>query len=165
MAKTKGTDTPPKPYKAPRRRNFHDKPRPAERDLIAALVLEQPSGLDDRQIRNLSLAMRRTKDDIKAIIEDARDTFAGHAGRYVEIHKQSAEKALKKGDAKSLEVAARSAQWAIERMSADGVRIVDKPEVQAGGAKILVGIRVGGIDEPVTTVTVPPAAQDDAAPV
>jgi ribosomal protein L15 len=83
---------------------------------------------------------------ILRILEEAKEKFSGAAVEYVDIHKQATQAALANGDAKSLAVATAASQWAIEKISADGKRIIDKEVVQSGhqGTKILIGIQLGG---------------------
>lgn len=101
------------------------------------------------QVHSLAKALRRSRTAVRQAVEDARDTFVERAGRYVDIHMTTVEAALANGDAKSLEVAARGAQWALEHVSADGVRVVEKTEANPG-LKVAIGIKIGGVDTPVT---------------
>jgi hypothetical protein len=126
-----------------------------EKDLIAAVVLDQPREMQAPQISSLAHGLRRSKDAVKAAIEDARGEFLGRAGRYVQIHAETTEAALANGDAKSLEVAARSSQWAIERISVDGMQIVERPTDAPTGARIFIGLSLGGTKDPITTIEIP----------
>lgn len=121
----------------------------ADKDLIANLVLQQGGELSATQIRALALATKHTRAAIKRLIETARDDFVASAGRYVEIHKQATEGALAEGDH---EQALKGSQWAMEKISGEGVRIVEKENTNATGSRIMIGIRVGGIDDPVVKV-------------
>jgi len=81
-------------------------------------------------------------------VQRARETFQENAGRYVEIHKEVAEAALKSGDPKSLEVARRASEFTIAKVSArdpSGTveRIVEQHESPAPSIKI--GIALAGI--------------------
>ncbi len=126
-----------------------------EYDLVAQFVTDQPNATP-QQTNDLAAAIRRTPAAVKKMIEVARDNFASKAERYVDIHAAATEAALASGTATGLDTAMRGAQWAIERMTADGVRVIDKPAGGgAGGAKILIGIQVGGIGTPVTAIAVP----------
>jgi hypothetical protein len=118
-----------------------------EKDLIAAVVLDQPRALEDKQINSLAKGLRRSREAVKNAVLEAKDALLAHAGRYVEVHAQVVEDALSNGDAKSLEVAARASQWAIEHMNADGATIVDKGPGDSGGVKIMIGVKVGGAND------------------
>ena len=129
-------------------------PTKAEKELVAQFVMDQPGGITPRQTTSLARVLRRSKELTKQMIEDARENFVESAGRYVDIHKQATEAALANGDAKSLEVAVRGSQWALENLSEEGVRIVDKASSESTGTKIMVGIQVGGIQHPDTVIQV-----------
>ncbi len=121
-----------------------------EKEFVSKFVMDQPAQITPTQERALSRVLRRSRDVVKEMVEEARENFVAGAGRYVEIHRQATEAALSNGDPKSLEVAARSAQWALTNISAEGSRIVEKPEAGSGGPKIMVGIKFGGAAVPVT---------------
>ncbi len=128
----------------------------AERDLVSAFVLDQPGPITPKQERALTAALRRTPETVKGLIEDARLEFAGHAGRYVEVHAKAVDDALASGTVTGLDTAIRGSQWAIEKISSDGARVVDKAAGgESGGTKILIGIQVGGVDAPATAITIP----------
>jgi hypothetical protein len=121
-------------------------PSKAEKEHIAQFVLDQPTEITPRQVTALATSMRRSKEVIKSMIEQAKDNFQAGAERYVEIHKQAIEAALANGDSKSLHVATQGAQWAMENLSAEGVSIVGKrSEGGSGAGKIMIGIQIGGI--------------------
>jgi hypothetical protein len=115
-----------------------------EKDLIAAVVMDSPREVDARQINGLAKGLRRRRSAIKEAVEQAREIFLGRAPRYVDIHMQTTEAALAAGDPKSLEVAARSSQWAIEHTSADGASIIEKVTEGSSGVKVIIGVKVGG---------------------
>ena len=129
-------------------------PSTFEKEFVAQFVRDQPQEITPRQLTALANTIRRPKETVKRMIEDAKDTFVENVGRYVEIHKQATEKALENGDAKSLEVATRAAAWAIENTSAEGVRLVDKPEKGHEGTKIQIGVKIGGQNHPPVAVGV-----------
>ncbi len=87
-----------------------------------------------------------TKSKITELVETAREQFSGAAVEYVNIHKQATQAALANGDAKSLDVATRASQWAIEKISHEGKRVIDGPVKgpTEGGTKIMIGIQLGG---------------------
>lgn len=120
----------------------------AEKTFIAQFVADQPAEITPAQVTGLARTLRRSKEAIKNVIAEAREDFESDAKRYVEIHKTAVELALANGDSKSLEVAAKGARWAMENISSEGVRIVDK--VVGGGPtgpKILIGINLGGVNK------------------
>ena len=121
-------------------------PTKAEKELVAQFVLDQPAEVTPRQVNALAKVLRRSKELTKQLIEDAKDNFVESAGRYVEIHREAVEAALLNGDSKSLEVAVKGSQWAIESLSSDGTRIVEQPNVDSGGVKVMVGIKLGGMN-------------------
>jgi len=118
-----------------------------EKELVAAVVMDQPREMSVVQVNSLAKALRRSREQMRELVENARDNFVCRAERYVDIHLETAEAALANGDAKSLEVASRSAQWAMENMASDGVRIVDKPTKEDTSPKVYVGIKIGGLNE------------------
>jgi hypothetical protein len=123
----------------------------AERALVKQVILDQPAELTPRQITGLSAGLRRSKDAIKTLIQEAREDFAASAKEYVDVHAQATAGALATMD---FEVAGKLAQWGMTNISAEGVRIVDKPEHGPTGAKILIGIRVGGINQDAMAIPV-----------
>jgi hypothetical protein len=118
---------------------------PEEKGIIDQVILDSPGGLATSQERGLSQALCRPLAALKPYIEEAREKFVKRAPRYTDIHIAAAEKALANGDAKSLEVATRSSQWALENISAEGARVVDKETKETSGVKILVGVKIGGL--------------------
>ena len=128
-----------------------------EKDLVAKLVMDQPAPVTPKQVTALASTLRRSKGAVRALVEEARETFVASAGHYVEVHKQAMDAALANGDSKSLDVAAKSAQWALTNISAEGARIVDRPSTEDKGSKIAIGIVMGGIERPITTIALPEA--------
>jgi hypothetical protein len=125
----------------------------AEKSLVAQFVADQPSEITTRQVNALGRLMRRTPDAIRKLIEEARENFQSNADFYVKAHKQAVETALDatdrfgNPDPKALDAAIRGSQWALENVSAEGVRVVDKAKTEGPtGPRILVGINVGGLN-------------------
>lgn len=117
-----------------------------EKEFVAQFVQDQPTAITPAQITALSTTMRRSKEQIKTMIEQAKDNFQGAAEYYVDVHKRAVDAALENGDAKSLHVAVQGAQWAMENLSAEGVSILNKKQDSGPGAgKIMIGIQIGGI--------------------
>lgn len=128
---------------------------PTEKQFVAQFVQDQPTAITPRQVTALASTMRRSKELVKRMIEEAKDNFQGAAKRYVEIHKEAIEAALANGDSKSLHVAVQGSQWAMENLSAEGVSIVGKKAEEGSGAgKILIGIQIGGIRKDEATATI-----------
>lgn len=126
----------------------------AEKEFVSKFVMDQPAEIAPVQVNALARVLRRSKEAVRSMVEEARENFVAGAGRYVEIHRQATEAALSNGDPKSLEVAARSAQWALTNISAEGSRIVDKASTESSGSKIYIGVKVGG-HNPTTAVIEP----------
>jgi hypothetical protein len=113
---------------------------------IRQFLQDQPREITPAQTTALSKVMRRSKEVVKDIIEQAREEFQGSALDYVRIHKESTISAFERGDN---EVAIKSAQWAIANMSQEGTRVVEKVAAEGGGGvKIMIGVQMGGIDKP-----------------
>lgn len=126
------------------------KPSPAEKAIVAAVVLDSPAEVTPAQITGLATALRRTPAAIKKLVAEAREMLVSSAGDYVRMHKQAVEAALihgQQGDAKALDVAVKASQWAIQNITQDGQRIVDKASTEPQGQKIFIGIRVGAMDQ------------------
>jgi hypothetical protein len=126
----------------------------AEQALVTQFVLDQPREVTTAQVTALSRVLRRTKEAVKEMVVRAREDFSASADFYVKSHKTSVERALNvtnregEHDPKALDVAARASQWALENLSAEGQRIVDKPSAGKGdmGPRIMVGINIGGLN-------------------
>ena len=120
----------------------------AEQSIVAQFIADQPKEVTEVQVAALSRLLRRNKDVIRGLIEKAREDFQESAGFYVKAHKDAVAAALANGDAKSLDAGIMGAQWAIENVSAEGVRIVDKKAAEGPtGPKILVNIALGGLNK------------------
>lgn len=132
-----------------------------EQALVTQFVLDQPREVTTAQVTALSKVLRRSKEAVKDMVVRAREEFNASADFYVLSHKQSVERALnvttKEGeyDPKALDVAARASQWAMENLSAEGQRLVDKPAAGKGemGPRIMVGINLGGMNTKPTVET------------
>ena len=133
----------------------------AEKSLVAQVVLDQPREMTPRQVNGLAVALRRSKEVVKGLVEEARENFVSAAPRYVDIHRQATEQALSYGSVAGLDIAAKSSQWYLERVSEDGVHIVDKPESGPKGSRIMIGIKVGNIDAQVETIEIPTEPMSD----
>jgi hypothetical protein len=133
-----------------------------EREMVARFVMDQDQPITPVQERAMARMLRRPADVVKDLIQEARVTFATRAPRYVDIHLHATEQALALKSAKGFEVARRGAEWAIERIAADGARVIDQPNAAASsGPRINIGIAVGGIKPPVTEILLPPAEPEN----
>lgn len=141
-----------------------------ERALVTKFVNDQPREMTTSQVNSLAKVLRRSREVVRSLVEDAREEFQASADFYVKAHKESVTKALlvtnKDGehDPKALDVAARSSQWALENLSAEGVRVVDKPTAGKGetGPRIMVGINVGGLNTPAVTIESTPLPESES---
>ncbi len=116
-----------------------------EKALVHQFVADQPSAIRPSQVTALAKVLRRSRDAVKSMIEEAREDLASGIGDYVRAHKEAMTMALANGDAKSLEVAARAAQWGLENISIEGVRVVDKAKGEDNGVRVFIGVKVGGM--------------------
>lgn len=109
--------------------------------IVAHSVGTAKRELTPHDIAALATVTHTSKDRIRELVKKAKETFAESALDYVNIHKSATEAALASGD---LKVAVEASQWAIERASHDGVKIVEKDAASGTGTKIMIGIRLGG---------------------
>ena len=136
---------------------------PAEKMLVHKVVQDQPRALTKRQVNGLANALRRAPETIKAMIAEAQEHFLAHAEYYVQAHREAVEKGLEIGDAKGLMVAQQGAEWAMEHLRYRGEQVIEPPAPdRATGPRILVGVQVGGIKDPHTTVRL--VSQGTSAP-
>ena len=113
--------------------------------IVTQTVQEAGGDLTRHETAALAHTLHRSKDVVREMVEKARETLAKRAVDYVDYHQQAVEQALANGDPKALEVAARASQWALEHISFDGKRVVDKATgAEGGGTKIMIGIQLGG---------------------
>ena len=151
-------DSPAKPI-SQRRRIFNKKmgiPTKPEKMLIAQFVADQTQEITPSQITGLAKTLRRTKEMVRRLVEEAKESFVESAVDYVRIHKQATDAALASGTVAGLEVAVGASQWAMENLSAEGARIIDKAAGKGSGSPVInVGVKIGGMNEqPVIGVTV-----------
>lgn len=137
-----------------RKKTFYRRgaPSKAEKALVAQVVQDFPGELGTTQVTALATTLKRTKEAVKTMIEQARQNFVSEAESYVSIHKQVVNAALANGDAKSLDVALKGSQWALENIGSDGARVIEVAKAGPSGTKIMVGIQIGGLREPGTVV-------------
>ena len=119
---------------------------PVEVGFVAQFLKDQPREITETQTRALSKVMRRSKEVIKDLIEQAREEFQSSGLDYVRLHKEATISAFERGDD---EVAIKASQWAIANMSQEGTRVVEKVAAEGGGGvRIMIGVQMGGIDKP-----------------
>lgn len=133
----------------------------AEQSLIEQFIADQPRAVSDEQIKSLSKLLRRKPSTVRACIERARERFAEVAEGYVEVHQLATEGALNRHD---YDTAAKHAEWALEHLSHEGQRVIDKDKAETHAPKILIGVNLGGmglsIAEPAVTAEVIDANRD-----
>ena len=86
---------------------------------------------------------------LKVLVRKARQRFIENADRYMKTHVEVVEKAFNTGE---LDLAARHAEWALDRMADDGERVTDPPSksttVQTSPPQTLnVGVALGGMPQ------------------
>jgi acyl-CoA reductase-like NAD-dependent aldehyde dehydrogenase len=150
--------TPQKSYKR------YGVPTDADKAVVAQMVMDHPSEVSTKQVNALAVALRRPRHVIKELVERARENFVSHAEDYVRLHFETTQKAAEQDDPKALDAALRGSQWALEHMGAEGVRVVEKAGPTEKGSKILIGIKVGGIDQPTTTIALPEVSATSVEP-
>jgi len=133
----------------------------SEKTIIAQVVADAPATLmDAAAIERTAHLMRRDPRTVAHYIVAAREQFQANARRYVEIHQQVADAALKDGSDRALDVARKASEFAMQHASAkdksgkveriiESQQTVDVPRVQ-------IGVVLGGLP------TARPAAIIDA---
>lgn len=129
----------------------------AEKDLVARFVQDQPRELTTSQVSGLARTLRRSREATKDLIEQAKERFVDSAQRYVDIHRQAVEEALTAGE---FDTAMKGSQWYLEHVGVEGVGIIDKQKAPETGSKIAIGIKIGGVSEAATAITLPAVTVD-----
>lgn len=133
-------------------------PTTAEKSLVAQFVADQPAEVTPAQVSGLARVLRRSKDAVKKMVEEAKENLQASVDTYREIHLQATMDAAADESMKGKQVAIEASQWAMENIAADGVRVVEKTKSEGpSGPRIIIGVKVGGVDQPVTTVALAPA--------
>lgn len=114
----------------------------AERAIVKALVKDSPSEITPIKTQQLAKVFNRSVSTVKKMLQKAREDFTADASFYVDAHRSSVEGALATFD---FDVARKGAAWAIQNLSGEGKRIVDKAEAGPSGVRIMVGVRLGGV--------------------
>lgn len=120
------------------------KPTKPEKALVAAFIADQPMAVTEALVAPLSKVLRRSKDQTKQIIEDAKEALIDNTKRYVNIHMEATEAALVEGSPKALDVATKAAQWALENIGEGGTKVVEAAPKGDSGTRVMIGIKVGG---------------------
>lgn len=129
----------------------NSKPRGSKPDdeLVSKFLEGQTGPVTRGQVGAMAKLLGRTPKTVRAMMIRAREKFINKAERYVEIHGQATEDALTSGDH---ETAIKASQWAMQNLSAEGVRIVEKQETGPSGTKVMIGVQISGIETPTVLV-------------
>lgn len=143
MAKKKSSTSvePKKPTKVFGHKR-HGHTTAAEQNLVEQFVLDTPHEITKGQEMRLAALMGRSTEAVRSMIQRARNKFTDAAEEYVDTHLQATQGALQKGD---YHVAVKAAQWAMENISVEGERIIDKVDTTQQGPRVFVGIKLGGL--------------------
>jgi hypothetical protein len=116
-----------------------------EKALVKQFVLDHPGPLDKKQVKALATLTRRSVEQVQGVIEEAAVEFAEAAKDYVWIHKNATADAYSTGD---FETAIKGSQWAMEKIGKGNARVIEpaKGASDGGGTKILIGIKLGGMN-------------------
>lgn len=83
---------------------------------------------------------------LKQHLVEARQAFRTHALPYVLMRLRATAEALETGDYPTV---IKSADFALEQLSEQGVRIIDPTKAEASkGPTVMIGLALGGIDDP-----------------
>lgn len=134
-------------------------PRPGvfsrvEKNLIDHLVRDTPGEIAPAQVDALALALRRNPLTVAQHIELAKKRLQERALEYVDLHMESAKKALEIGEVGE---ARKAAEWALSKISAKDnegkiVRIIDESSAHESGPAIQIGIALGGLPQPTRVI-------------
>lgn len=139
-------------------------------DLVQNLVDRKKGMVTVRDVKALAAVTGESPTRLQMILVEAKEKFAASAVDYVKMHKETTQAALTLGrgqeidgvliggDPKALDVAMKASQWAIEKMSHKGERIIEKDVVKEGnsGTKIMIGLQLGGKNPSFIEVDPPP---------
>lgn len=135
------------PSKKPKKYKRAGSTTQAEKALVAQFVQDSPQEIQPAQVTALARTLRRSKEAVKAMIDQAKENFVAAGERYTEIHQLAVEQALATGTISGAEVAMKGAQWAMENISAEGSRIIDAVAKGPVGNRIVVGVKIGGLND------------------
>lgn len=120
------------------------KPTKTEKAIVAAIALDAPRPVTPSQTMAIAKMFNRSPTAVKNMLAQARENFTNDALQYVDIHRAAAEGALATND---FDTARKAAAWAIEHVSSEGKRIVEKADSGPSGVRIMVGVRLGGVEQ------------------
>ena len=118
-----------------------------ETAIIEAVVADSQEPITEGKVHGLSVTLQRRKETIRRAVERAREHLAEQADHYVTVHKQVVDEALAEGTPKGLEQARLGSEWALENLSIEGTRVVDKGSKDASGVQVMIGVQIGGLKE------------------
>ena len=117
--------------------------------LVKAITSETPETPSNDQTKALAKVFNRPVSTMKKAIATARESLAADSQFYVDTHRAIVEQAALIGvstmNDKALDIARKGAAWAIERISGDGKRIVDKVDNGPQGTRIMIGIKLSNM--------------------
>lgn len=121
---------------------------PAERAMIQTFMAKLPREITIEETKVLGKLFTRHPEAMKLAIEAAREAFINNAQLYIEKHRDAVRAAYAAGE---FDIAAKHAEWAIERLGTKEGMLLEQPKVEmaSSGPRILVGINMGGIDDSV----------------
>lgn len=122
------------------------KKKARQQSIVDQIVKETGNGpISAVKVGLIARTLGRSKDVVKEMIDQARLNLADDAVDYVDMHKAATQMALANGDAKSLEVATRAAQWAMKNTSLEGKHVVEQAQQVSSGTVINIGVKLGGL--------------------
>lgn len=141
-----------------RRRNYPAKRGPLSLQTTEQLLATTMSEMDSTSPPEIAKKVGVGTDGraVRKVIESAREALARRAEDYVELHYMAALNAAAEGDAKP-------AQWALERITEAGARIVDSPKVTPTAPSLQIGIAIGGVPQPKQLTTTLPVLTGETA--
>lgn len=137
-----------------------------EKEVVKAVVRQAGGDLPIDETRALAKVFKRPVGTVKKLIAQAKENLSVDAEFYVDTHRQVVETAFIAGAAtfndKLLETARKGSAWAIENISGEGKRLVEKQESGPQGTRIMIGVRLSNMTaQPETTINL----KDDAVDV
>lgn len=123
---------------------------PAEKDLVAKFVQDQPAELTPAQTNALARTLRRTKETTLNLIHEARERLVDNSKFYVDAHKVAVAQALASDTVAGIEQALKGTQWALEHISGEGQGVLEANSGGGGnsGPRVMIGVNIGGMREP-----------------
>ncbi len=120
---------------------------------IAQTIAELPPEMVEGRVQAIALGakdhLEMAKREVKEHLKQTKRRFQLSAGDYQQLHLEATRRAM---DDKQFDVAARSSQWALEKMQEGDVRVIEKTADTSGAPKIMIGVQLGGIPQlPVIT--------------